>query len=355
MLQEQEDSRAIESHTEDEDDIHSQSNDTQGEEESMPVEYPGTVIPDTNVETIEADNMLTNDYDLETDYIDLIHLKISSLKDLDLGKFKNLESLCLRQNLIQSMVEINEVSDKLEELDFYDNRINHISSNIGGKTNLKSLDLSFNKIKNIKNLDKLINLESLYLIQNKIREIKNLENNKKLKVLELGGNKIEEISETMNSLIDLKEIWLGKNKITQLKNFNHLTNLTVISIQSNNITKIEGLENLENLEEFYISHNKIETIEGLENNKNLQILDVSANKITKLDNLNHLTKLTDFWCSYNKVDNFDEIGKLSKLPELDTVYFEGNPIQFQNPTAYRRKVKLYLGPSLTKIDATYLQ
>ncbi|CAL1207320.1 unnamed protein product [Candida parapsilosis] len=73
---------------------------------------------------------------------------------------------------------------------------------------------------------------------------------------------------------------------------------------------------------------------------------------SELSGLKHLTKLTDFWCSYNQVSSFENVGKeLGKLPDLECVYFEGNPIQTENPTAYRRKLKLYLGPSLNKIDA----
>lgn len=324
-------------------------------EDNGAVEYPGTVLPDLHPESIAADADLTEGYDPDTTYLDLIHLKIGSLADLNLSRFKKLESLCLRQNLVTNITAVSELpADKLEELDFYDNRINHISSLVNGLTKLKSLDLSFNKIKNIKNIDALVDLEQLYFVQNKIKEIKNLETLSKLENLELGGNRIEEISETMLALPSLTQLWLGKNKIAKFQNLDNLCNLRILSIQLNRLTKLEGLDKLVNLEELYVSHNGIEKIENLENNTKLTVLDVTLNRISKLENLTHLTKLTDFWCSYNKVATFQEVGEqLGKLPELETVYFEGNPIQLANPTAYRRKLKLELGPSLSKIDATY--
>lgn len=324
-------------------------------ERSEPVEYPGTVIPDPDVQEIEADSDLAREYNSDSEYIDLIHLKIQSLDDLDLARFTKLQSLCLRQNLVTSMTGVKELPEIMEDLDFYDNRINHISSSISKLVNLKSLDLSFNKIKNIKNIEALTKLENLYFVQNKIREIKNLDTLKSLKNLELGGNKIEEINEGLHQLTSLTQLWLGKNRIHKLQNLSSLTNLRVLSIQSNRITKIEGLEMLVNLEELYLSHNGIAKIENLDNNKNLQVLDMTSNKLTSLDNMSHLTKLTDFWCSYNQISDFEQIRReLGKLPELDTVYFEGNTIQRENPTAYRRKLRLNLGPSLTKIDATYV-
>lgn len=341
------------SHT-DEEDVEDEEEDV---EDNGAVEYPGTVVQDPRPESIENDADLARDYSLDSLYVDLIHLKIGSMEDLNLGRFEKLESLCLRQNLITSMVAVGELpAETMEELDLYDNRINHISSLVNKLVKLKNLDLSFNKIKNIKNIDNLVDLENLYFVQNKISEIKNLEPFKKLQNLELGGNRIEEITETMHHLPALEMLWLGKNKITKLQNLSSLTNLRVLSIQSNRLTKIEGLEKLVNLEEIYLSHNGISKIENLEGNTKLKVIDITSNRITKLENLSHLAELTDFWCSYNQVSSFDDIHKeLGSLPELDTVYFEGNPIQTSNPTAYRRKLRLNLGPSLAKIDATYVK
>ncbi|RLV95732.1 Protein phosphatase 1 regulatory subunit SDS22 [Spathaspora sp. JA1] len=354
----EEQSSAIDSGTLPEDTILSHTEDEEEEEEQEvendAVQYPGTIIPDNNVESIEADQDLTGGYELDTDYIDLIHLKIASIEDLNLKRFTKLQSLCLRQNLITSIVGIKDLSDELTELDLYDNRINHISSSIKHLTKLKNLDFSFNLIKNIKNIETLVDLENLYFVQNKIKQITNIEKLTKLKNLELGGNKIEKI-ENLDTNINIQQLWLGKNKIYKFENLNPLVNLRVLSIQSNRITKIEGLENLINLEELYLSHNGIEKIENLEHNINLQVLDITSNKLKHIENIKHLSKLTDFWCSYNQISNFQEIGdELGKLEQLDTVYFEGNPVQTENPSAYRRKMMLYLGPSLAKIDATYI-
>lgn len=319
--------------------------------------YTGQIIDDPQPDVIELDRELTEGIPLDTNYVELIHLKIRSLKDLDLGRFQNAESICLRQNLIESISDVKHYNpEKLTELDFYDNRIDHISSHVNDLVNLTSLDLSFNRIKNIKNLDKLVNLENLYLIQNKITEIKNLKTLQKLTNLELGGNKITEISEELLHLPAIEKLWLGKNRITKLENLTNLQNLKILSIQSNRLSKIEGLEKCENLEELYVAQNNLTKIEGLDNNKKLMVLDITGNKIKKLENLEHLTELTDLWASSNLIDSFENIGEaLKNCKQIDTVYFENNPVQLQNQTSYRRKLRLYLHNSLTKIDATYIQ
>ena len=317
------------------------------------------VIPDTHLDYISADSELTADLPDDTESIDLIHLKIRSLEDLNLLRFRQLKSLCLRQNLIESISELEVLpADTMEELDFYDNRIKHISSNLNTLVNLKNLDLSFNNIKHIKNIDRLVNLENLYFVQNKISKIENLSTLRKLKNLELGGNRITEIgTDSLKGLDNLEEIWLGKNAIPRLINLHHLKSLRVLSIQGNRLRKLEGLEELENLEELYVSNNFISKIEGLEHNKKLTVLDVTSNKITKIENVGHLSELTDLWASFNQIDqSFESLGEeLKNLTQFETIYLEGNPIQTKNQTSYRRKLMLNLGPSLQKIDATFIR
>ena len=54
----------------------------------------------------------------------------------------------------------------------------------------RSLDLSFNLIKVVENLECLTKLKKLYLVQNKVSKIEGLQNLSQLEMLELGANKI---------------------------------------------------------------------------------------------------------------------------------------------------------------------
>lgn len=320
--------------------------------------YGLTTIPDTNVDVLPADDELTADIPLDTTYIDLVHLKVSSLESLRLERFKNLESINLRDNLIVSLNALKhfdpETKLKLKELDLYDNRIKHISSHVGDFPNLENLDLSFNNIKHIKHLESLTKLENLYFVQNKISKIENLDKLIQLQNLELGGNRVEAI-EGLDTLVNLRQLWLGQNKINRLQGLTMLKNLRILSIQSNRIEKIEGLDGLTSLEELYLSNNKISKLEGLDALVNLQVLDVTSNTISKIENLDRLTQLTDFWCSYNHVADYNTIRDgLRHATSLETVYFEGNPVQLKDPTMYRTKLRLCFGPSLQKIDALYV-
>ncbi|KAI9817185.1 MAG: hypothetical protein M1827_001297 [Pycnora praestabilis] len=335
------------------------------------------------VDQIEADEDLLDDYEPDTDSsrdapakrwirqeIDLVHCRVSSIPALRLERFTQVvvcllekrsspsdrldimltdQKICLRQNQISSVQFPSSLAPALEDLDLYDNLISHIKG-LDELTKLKSLDLSFNKIKHIKNVNHLKDLKDIYFVQNKIQKIEGLKGLSKLRNLELAANRIRDI-ENLESLSALEELWLGKNKI----NLAFLTNLKIISIQSNRLPKIQGLETLVNLEEFYVSHNALTEISGLDNNCQLRILDISNNQISHLTNLKHLIHLEEVWGSNNQISSFDEVEKeLMDKKELNTVYFEGNPLQIKNPVMYRNKVRLAL-PQIQQIDATFVR
>merc|ERR1711977_631904 len=131
------------------------------------------------------------------------------------------------------------------------------------------------------------------------------------------------------------ELWLGKNKITEIKNLEALQNLKILSIQSNRIRSLtpSSLTSLPRLEELDISHNQISSLAGLEG----------------------LKELEEVWASYNLLGDFSEVEKvLGGKEELNTVYFEGNPLQLRQPALYRNKVRLAL-PQVKQIDATFIR
>lgn len=306
---------------------------------------------------IEADEDLLEDFEEDTDEIDLTHMRLKSLKKLGLERFPNVTYACFRQNQPVNMKGLENLPKTLETLELYDNnieRMDHRLEHFNGTT-LKSLDLSFNNIRHIRHLEGLTGLEQIFLCQNDISRIEGLDTLVNLTNLELGANRIKEI-ENLEKLQSLEMLWLAKNRITKLENLDVLSNLRLLSIQSNKITKIEGLEKLTNLEELYISFNQIEKVEGLENLTKLNTLDIANNKIKELSGLSHLTNLEELWAGNNELERYDSVEKeLKHLPKFHTIYLEGNPLQKSSGPMYRKKVQLALGPTLVQIDATPLR
>ncbi|KAF7934456.1 hypothetical protein BELL_0091g00050 [Botrytis elliptica] len=304
-------------------------------------------------EVINADEDLLDDYPLDTEEIDLVHARISSIPSLRLSRFTQVQRLCLRQNTISTIEDLSCLAATLTDLDLYDNLIAHIRG-LEDLINLTSLDLSFNKLKHIKKLNHLTSLTDLYFVQNKITTIENLEGLSKLRNLELAANRIREI-QGLDTLTGLEELWLGKNKITEMKNLDALQNLKILSIQSNRIRDITGLDKLSGLEELYISHNALSSLSGLESCSQLRVLDISNNEVSSLKGLEGLKQLEEVWASYNKIADFKDVEEhLKDKEKLNTVYFEGNPLQLKGPALYRNKVRLTL-PQVMQIDATFVR
>ncbi|KIW02437.1 uncharacterized protein PV09_06251 [Verruconis gallopava] len=310
---------------------------------------------DPLVEKIEADEDLTADIEDDAEEIDLVHCRIQSIEALKLHRFTALRRLCLRQNQITNTEGVfpSNLASTLTELDLYDNLISHIRG-FEELRELTILDLSFNKIKHIKRIQNLKKLTDLYFVQNKISTIEGLDGLDCLRNLELGGNRIREI-QGLDTLSNLRELWLGKNKITEIKGLDSLTNLTILSIQANRIRSITGLEKLVNLEQLHISNNALTSISGLAHNTKLQVIDVSSNPIERLEGLETLSELEEFWASWCKISSFEEVEKqLGDKENLNTVYFEGNPLQTRGPVLYRNKIRLAL-PRVKQIDATFVK
>ncbi|RMZ78338.1 hypothetical protein DV738_g3869, partial [Chaetothyriales sp. CBS 135597] len=305
------------------------------------------------VDEIAADEDLLDDWPLDDDEIELVHRRVSSIPALRLERFKNLKRLCLRQNAIEKVELPASVADGLLELELYDNLIKHIDG-FQDLKHLTTLDLSFNKIKTIKNISHMTSLQELYFVQNRISKIENLDNLASVRMIELAGNRIREI-ENLEPLQSLEELWLAKNKITSIANLSSLTSLRLLDLKSNRLRQIAGLDSLVNLEELYLSHNAIGKLEGLDNNPKLRILDISSNPIANLEKIAHLSKLEEFWASGCQISSFHEVEReLRDKENLETVYFEHNPLETNGPVVYRNKVRLAL-PQVKQIDATFVK
>ncbi|KAG8888913.1 hypothetical protein FRB98_006455 [Tulasnella sp. 332] len=297
-------------------------------------------------------------YPDDTDELNINQSRIQSCAPLNLPRFAaSLKKLCLRQNFIATIDEADfGPLVSLEELDLYDNKIKHLGDSLKDHSKLRSLDLSFNLLRQVPEVvSSLSAIHTLYFVQNKITKITNLHDiGSTLRSLELGGNRLRVI-ESLDALMNLEELWLGKNKISKLENLAMLQKLQILSVQSNRLVKIEGLDSLVNLRELYISHNGIERLEGLENNLKLETLDVGSNRIPALENLSHLKSLEELWMNDNKIPNLHDLdSQLAAISTLKTIYLEGNPCQRDDMAGYKRKIILAL-PQVIQIDATYVK
>jgi Leucine-rich repeat (LRR) protein len=143
----------------------------------------------------------------------IIDTKIFKLKEvpLCLKEFSNLIEIKIINNELENINNLNDkIFDTVEYLDFSNNKIQEIPKFISNFKLLKSLNFSFNFIKNLSYLEELINLENLNMKNNLLINMRGISTLLKLKSLYLNNNKIKLIED-----IDI----LKKHKSYDLKYF----------------------------------------------------------------------------------------------------------------------------------------
>mmetsp|Transcript_12338 Transcript_12338/g.27014 ORF Transcript_12338/g.27014 Transcript_12338/m.27014 type:complete len:329 (-) Transcript_12338:92-1078(-) len=262
----------------------------------------------------------------------------------------------------------------LTHLELYDNSIGALEqlgvsgNGVGGKGErsgvttvggaLKTLDMSYNVIRDMGPVAFCPNLLELYLANNKIKTLVGLRDLKFLKKVDLGANRIRIMDgNELSGMSELEELWLGKNKIEKIEGIENLTKLRRLDVQSNRLTTIENLSSqIDTLEELYLSHNAIDDFGASSHPSSLSlpfsrltVIDLSRNKLTSVRPFAHLSAcLEDLWISGNDIRTFEDVRPLSNLNSLDTLYLEYNPLQKE--FEYRKKLKEMI-PSLNQIDA----
>jgi protein phosphatase 1 regulatory subunit 7 len=179
-----------------------------------------------------------------------------------------------------------------------------------------------------------------------------------LKKIDLGANRIRVMDvDELSGLVNLEELWLGKNKIEMIQGLEKLTKLRRLDVQSNRLTTVENLSSqCDTLEELYLSHNAITTegasiASGLAQKfVNLSVLDLCRNRLATCQPFAHLMTLEELWLSGNEIASFDDVQPLATVP-LETIYLEYNPLQ--DDPLYRKKLAQTI-PSLKQIDANMI-
>ena len=292
--------------------------------------------------------------------IDLSGLRIFALEEVHNAleaHAENTHTISLKKNLLHEITPFpSKIAVSLKVLDFYDNKIRRMS-NLSYLKGVTKLDLSYNQIERIEDLEGLVELEELYLVENRIKSISGLNALKKLRILELGGNKIRSVpKESLEGLESLEELYLGKNKITAIGDLSGLPKLRTVSLQANRFCEIpyEAFAGCKGITQLYIGENGIARIdpEPLRNMSRLAVLDVSMNPITSLSGIEEVSpeNLREFWCTGAKIASFEEVQRLAGHANLETVFFEQNPIQ-QKENRYRWRVAAVL-PQVKMVDLT---
>lgn len=130
--------------------------------------------------------------------------------------------------------------------------------------NLKSINLTNNKVSNLDKLSALKNLETLTIKNNGLTNLNSIKNIKSLKQLDASHNEITDIS-GLSGLTNLENVILDSNKIgNNIAPLNSLSKLSVLSLSDNGVSSLQNIKDLK-LSELFASHNFISDFTPVKN------------------------------------------------------------------------------------------
>ena len=183
---------------------------------------------------------------------------------------------------------------------------------------LAQLNANSRSISNLEGIQNCVDLTNLDLGWNWITDISPLSALANLTVLDLHGNNwITDIS-PLESLTNLMELDLHVNQIVDISPLSDLVNLTWLHLGSNQIVDLNPLSGLINLMELSLWQNSIVDISPLSGLTNLMVLFLGRNQITDISPLSSLTNLTKLLLEQNwTVVDISPLASLTNLMVLE--------------------------------------
>jgi Leucine-rich repeat (LRR) protein len=289
------------------------------------------IIPEPALQSAIARSLGVSEQKLSKSLVEnkLIRLQANDvgIRDLrGLEHAKNLESLVLRDNLIDDLSPIHDLR-KIKNLDLSGNRLTSLSSfSLFQSTTLRILNLSRNRLLGLSGIDRFPVLAQLDVSNNALIDLEGVQNLKGLVNLYAQGNQLGRVEafvdRNRNKEFDPGELFTdesgnGKRETDPLGEIADLPKLASLHLYDNRISQLGLLTELPELHTLLLSGNLIESVLPLSKLEALKILALGNNRIHTLDGLGELTKLERLNLSENQICDLRILRELSQLTQLD--------------------------------------
>ena len=194
--------------------------------------------------------------------------------------------------------------------------------------NSEKIELKNKNLEEINCILKYRNVKELDLRWNRINDLKPLEKLEKIEILKINFNQIEDITPLLN-LKNLKELWIHNNNVKDIRGISKLYKLNHLDISFNPLKYgIEEIEKLRNLRRFEVREVPKEIVDYIyENYSKFTMLDkifVENRRAENLKKRENKTKYPKFSAFEDKINDF-EIAKIIKTISLSEIPKEKLP------------------------------
>ena len=194
--------------------------------------------------------------------------------------------------------------------------------------NSEKIELKNKNLEEINCILKYRNVKELDLRWNRINDLKPLEKLEKIQILKINFNQIEDITPLLN-LKNLKELWIHNNNVKDIRGISKLYKLNHLDISFNPLKYgIEEIKKLRNLRRFEVREVPKEIVDYIyENYSKFTMLDkifIENRRAENLKKRENKTKYPKFSAFEDKINDF-EIAKIIKTISLSEIPKEKLP------------------------------
>ncbi|MGN0641704.1 MAG: leucine-rich repeat domain-containing protein [Huintestinicola sp.] len=196
-------------------------------------------------------------------------------------------------------------------------------------TQLTSLTLGNMGLTNedIEPLKYMINLKELHIYQNNISDLTPLTGLTKLQTLSLFKNDISDLT-PIAGLVNLQTLYLRSNDITDISPLSELVNITNLDLSCNHIRDISAISGMTGMKLLKLNDNEITDISALEGMTMMDRVHLQNNSITDITSFWRMEKVTEIYLENNEVT---DITVLADLKTLGWLKLSGNPVEDISP------------------------
>ena len=264
----------------------------------------------------------------------------------------------ITRQAMQRLTSLNAQSSKVREVTGQEGWIENITG-LEQATQLTTLFLSNNRIRDIVPLSRLTQLEELTIWNNQIRDIGPLAGLKRLTWLGIFDNPINNFA-PLAGLVRLRDLSVSVQRISDLRRHVDLTQLEQLGLRGsgNRIEDLHLLANLTQLMHLDIGYAQVRDLSFLERLMQLESLDLYVNEISDLKPLANLTQLESLDLYWNEISDLKPLANLTQLRwlnlgwnqirdvtplaslvNLELLRLRDNPIQDASPLAALTKLR----------------
>lgn len=165
--------------------------------------------------------------------------------------------------------------------------------------------------------------------------------------LNLSLNKMTDVR-GLQCLSNLTSLDISGNRVTSLRGLP--LKLRHLNVANNNLVQLEGLSPLSQLETLIISHNTLKNLRGLPPTPSLRLVNASSNRIESLEGIEPCTTIHELNLSDNLLPTIDSLIPLKYISALRTLSLASNPVTAAGRNAAVAVRRLL--PNLSMLDGS---